>query len=262
MSIDAPPVNRTAVALERASGFDRLVLLPPPGKPPTLDHATLAEMGALLARLEQNPPRLLVVESASEKTFCAGANLDVLRETDESSIVPWVEAGHRTLARLEDLCCPVVAKVDGYALGGGLELALAADMVYATVNASFGLTEARLGFVPGWGGSLRLPERVGPARAKRMFFQSAIVSADEAARIGLADFVGTPGEVDSAVHDLAGTLAALSAAAIAGFKRILGEARHAAREANLRAETVASVACLREADTKARIHAFLSRKKK
>jgi enoyl-CoA hydratase len=166
----------------------------PPGKPPVLDADVLASFEETVEAIDrdireirEDAPRCVVLQSNSPKFFCVGANLNVLKTMTEDNFGNWFELGHRVFALLENLPVPVVAKVGGYALGGGLELAMAADVIVAGESARLGLTEARLGFVPGWGGIFRLAERVGPSRAKRMFFSSEMVDACAAIDVGLVD---------------------------------------------------------------------------
>jgi enoyl-CoA hydratase len=141
------------------------------GKPPTLDHAALDRLDAALAEVEAkaNSIRLLFVCSAAPKYFCVGADLTALKLVSTETIGAWIDHGHRTFNRLADLPMPVVARIEGYALGGGLELALACDLIFAGETAQLGQTEAKLGFVAGWGGSWRLPRRVGVARPRNCF---------------------------------------------------------------------------------------------
>ena len=253
--------SSTRVDLVRMGAAARLRLIPPEGKPPTLDPTVLDALDEALARVEADPPRLLVVESASAKYFCVGANLHALRETTEASIVPWVRCGHQVVNRLEDLPCPTVARVTGFALGGGLELALGCDLIFATPEARFGLPEATLGFIPGWGGCRRLAERIGTAPAKRWFFSAAVMDGVAARDAGLADFAGTEAEVDAELNRFGEAVEACSAPALAAFKRILGDEQREARVRNLEAEAAASPDCVRNPDTRRRLDAFFAAKR-
>ncbi|MEI6465974.1 MAG: enoyl-CoA hydratase/isomerase family protein, partial [Verrucomicrobiota bacterium] len=171
-----------------------ITMHPPEGKPPTLDPDVITALDQVLAEIEARANELnaVVLQSASPKFFCAGANVKVLETIDRDSIGPWVERGHRLMNRLEALPVPVVARVEGYAMGGGLELAMACDLIFASANAKFAQSETKLGFVTGWGGSYRLVRRVGLARAKELIFSGRLFAADEAVRLGVADWQGTP----------------------------------------------------------------------
>lgn len=238
-----------------------LTFIAPSGKPPAIDQAVLSQLTTAINELRKSRPRLLVINSRSEKYFCVGANLNILKGIDSESIVPWVRQGHAVLNQLEDLPFPVIAHVSGYALGGGLELAMAADLIFASSNAVFGQTEAGLGFIPGWGGCFRFPERVGHARAKRYFYTSELIDAATAAEIGLVDFVGEPSGVAAALAELQEKILANSAYAIETFKRIVNDQRKTARDAHAEIEAQASRGCLEGPSTQERLKAFFERKR-
>ena len=245
------------------SSFDgplcTITLQPPEGKPPTLDHDVIAALDAVLTDLETRAGalRAVVIRSGSPKVFCAGANLRVMETIDERTIVPWVERGHRLMNRLEALPLPVIARVEGHAMGGGLELALACDLIFASSAARFAQSEARLGLITGWGGSFRLVRRVGLARAKDLALSGRVIDAAEAARIGLADWHGTPEELDRHLAAWVAEVAANGAVAVREVKRLLAAcANQPADPAAL--ESAASVVCLRDGDAAARIREFLA----
>lgn len=234
-----------------------------PRHPPTLDRSTLDRLDEACAELEKRAAtlRLLWVRSASPKFFCVGADINALATIDAETIVPWVQRGHEVFNRLERLPLPVVARIEGFALGGGLELAMACDLIFAADAAQFGQTEARLGFVAGWGGSYRLPRRVGMAKAKELFFTSRLLSAAEAAAIGLVEFAGSPEALEQHCARFAADLAATSATSAAGHKRLVARAAEIPLAAASALEATASVDCLSAPDTRQRLTDFLSRKK-
>lgn len=254
----------TRIELEIADDVATLWLRPPTEtKPPTLDGAVLADLERTISQVQagaqRGEVRLLWVRSRSPKFFCAGANLAMLRTVTAETIETWVREGHRVLAQLEDLPVPVVARVEGYALGGGLELALACDLVFSGHTAQFGQTEAKLGFVAGWGGSWRLPRRVGLARAKELFFTGRLVAAEEAARLGLVDFCGDAAALEAHAAQFAAAVRAGSAVSHAGHKHLLRQAAGWTREESASGEAAASAGCLRSGDTQARLRAFFAR---
>src|SRR5437016_2145312 len=129
--------------------------------------------------------RAIVLTGAGEKAFVAGADI-----AEMAPMTPWAarefsELGHVATALLEDLPCATIAAVNGYALGGGCELAVACDMIYASENARFGQPEVNLGVTPGFGGSQRLVRLVGKLRAKEMIFTGDMIDARKALEIGL-----------------------------------------------------------------------------
>ncbi len=259
---------QTTIELRKAETFWELTLVALGNKPPTLDYQVISAFGVALDEIEaavsggeEVAPNCLIIKSTSERCFCAGANIDVLDTLSEDTMAEWVAMGHKALNRLEDLPIPVLAKVQGYALGGGLELALACDLIVCDETAKLGLTEANMGFVPGWGGSYRLPRRVGVSSAKRMFYSAEIVDADSALRLGLVDAVIAPDELVEWLEGFSNNVASKSQVGIRGFKTILNEQDRAAREANLLTEIEQSLICIKNADTKRRIKEFLDKRK-
>ena len=258
----------TSLKLTQQGSYWDLTLIAAGTKPPTIDFDVLDEFESALEQIEsaidsgsEEAPRCLFLSSSSVRCFCAGANIKILETLSTQTMSEWVKRGHAVLNRLEDLPIPVVAKVQGYALGGGLELALAADLIACDHSAQLGLTEANIGFVPGWGGTFRLPRRVGPATAKRMFFGAERVTADVALTMGLVDYVIEATAWDDWSSNFASALAEKSEVGIRGFKSILDGRDRADRDASLTAEIGHSLACIAAPDTQRRIHEFLNRKK-
>jgi enoyl-CoA hydratase len=259
-------VKTTTIETSTAGTRRVITLVPAEGKPPVLDPEVLASLEEAVLKIEDEvrrggaeAPRSVVLQSASSKYFCVGANLNVLKSLNEENFGDWLELGHRVFSRIEALPVPVVAKVGGYALGGGLELAMAADVIVASQSARLGLTEARLGFVPGWGGVFRLAERVGRSRAKQLYFAGEIIDGSKAAALGVVDRVTSDDTLDSAVEEWTDAVAENNTTAIAAFKRILDDERGAARDRVDAAEVVSSIDCIRDPDTKERIERFLSK---
>src|SRR5437764_7380357 len=129
--------------------------------------------------------RALLITGAGTKAFCAGADVKELRGRDPAAHQRSVERGQAIFSKLDLLPIPSVAVVNGYAFGGGLELALAATFRLATANAKLGFPEIKLGMIPGYGGTQRLPRVIGEARALEMILTGRTVEAEEAQRIGL-----------------------------------------------------------------------------
>ena len=255
-------MNRTAINYIEESGVGTILLTPPEGKPPTLDGEVLAELERCIEQALEAAPRVVCVRSASERFFCVGANINVLKETNEETIVPWVERGHRVLNQLEDLPMPVVAVVEGYAMGGGLELGMACDLIFALDTARFAQSEAGLGFIPGWGGTRRLAGRIGTSKAKYYYYSGKMIDAPKAAEIGLVDFVGSAAELEFELAEFSDSVISNNRNALEQFKRILNEQERAARDENAKVEALRSVSCLQDPDAQQRLHDFLSKKGK
>lgn len=230
------------------------------GKPPTLDLDVLKALQQRLSKIADRVDGLRAVILCSDSTryFVVGADINALESLDTDSIVPWIQCGHAVFDQLEDLPLPTVARIDGYALGGGLELAMACDLIVATEDARFGQPEAKLGFVAGWGGTRRLPGRIGCSRAKELLYTGRIVDAPEALELGLIDFMGDVAAVDAYLSDLLRGIRSCSSLAIAETKRLVNRSHAMDREANCHEETAASVRCISLPDTIARVRAFLA----
>jgi enoyl-CoA hydratase len=253
-------MNKTAINYVEESGVGTILLTPPEGKPPTLDGEVLNELERCIEQAREAAPRVVCVRSASDRFFCVGANINVLKETNEETIVPWVEQGHRVLNRLEDLPVPVVAVVEGYAMGGGLELAMACDLIFASDTARLAQSEAGLGFIPGWGGTRRLTGRIGTSKAKYYYYSGKMLDAPKAAEIGLVDFVGSAAELELELGEFSDSVISNNRNALEQFKSILNEQERAARDENAKVEALRSVSCLQDPDTQQRLHDFLSKK--
>lgn len=231
------------------------------GKPTTLDLQVLDELDACLDEIAavMDTLRAITVQSAFPKYFVVGANIDALQTLNAETIVPWVQRGHAVFNRLARLPLPVVAKVEGYALGGGLELAVACDFIAATESAKFGQPEAKLGVVAGWGGSYRLPRRIGVAKAKELFFTGRVIDAGTARDIGLVDFVG---DVDAYLDALLADIRACGRVAVSAMKHLIDKSMDGAIEQNCLDEAVASSRVMADADTQARVASYLESRKK
>ena len=150
-----------------------------------LSFAVIEELAGCLAEVARSDARALLVTGAGEKAFCAGADIKELRGRGLMMQKRSAERGQAVFAMVEALPMPSIAVINGYAFGGGLELALACTFRLATRNAKLGLPEIKLGLVPGYGGTQRLPRIVGEARALEMILTGRAVEAEEAERIGL-----------------------------------------------------------------------------
>ena len=163
-----------------------------------LNSAVLNALSAQLDALEREPGlRGVLITGAGDKAFVAGADITEMRELNAAQARDFAQRGLATLKRLERLPVPVVALVNGFCLGGGCELALACDWAVASDNAIFGQPEVALGVIPGFGGTQRLPRRVGPAMALDLVTTGRKIDAQEALRIGLVNQVMPQAELDA-----------------------------------------------------------------
>ena len=171
--------------------------------------------------------RALVVTGAG-RAFAAGADISQMRDLSATEARAFSRLGHETFAALEALEIPTIAAVNGFALGGGCELALSCDWIYAAQKARFGQPEVKLGLIPGFGGTSRLARRVGPAWAKELNLGGQPIDAETAQRIGLANRVFEDGDAAVAAAVAAGeAVAGNGPLAVARAKRVMLEGQDA-----------------------------------
>lgn len=176
-----------------------------------LNTEVLKEIDSVLTEIEQTRTlRCLIVTGSGEKAFVAGADIKEMNGIDSTQAQVFAERGQSVFLKLESLYCPVIAAVNGFALGGGLELALACDFIIASQNAKLGLPECTLGLIPGFGGTVRLARRVGPALAKQWTCTGGMITSEEALRTQLVNAVHEPANLMSEVMKLAESMSARS----------------------------------------------------
>lgn len=186
-----------------------------PDKLNALNGQTISELEDVFNSIKNNPEVYVVVITGSgEKAFVAGADIAELNKLDVISAKEFSDKGNRVYRAIERLDKPVIAAVNGFALGGGCELALACHIRIASENAKFGQPEVNLGIIPGYGGTQRLARVINSARALEMILTGDMVSADEAFRIGLANKVYPQNELLSKTLEFADKIAAKGQQAI------------------------------------------------
>jgi enoyl-CoA hydratase/carnithine racemase len=188
-----------------------------------LDPQMLAELEAAIVQAERSAEvRVILLETANEKAFCAGADIFVWTALSPLSMwSEWVRRGHRVFDRIERARQPVICAIQGFAYGGGLELALACDLRVAANSARFAMPEVKLADVPGWGGTDRLPRLIGSARAKQMIFTGEPITAEVAERWGLVNEVVPAAALRERVRALAGQIAANAPVAVQTAKQLI-----------------------------------------
>ena len=185
-----------------------------------LNLETIQELrSALQAVATDDSVRAVVLTGAGEKAFIAGADIKYMSTLTVLEARAWGALGHACASLLESMPKPTIAAINGFALGGGCEMALGCDIRYASTKAKLGQPEINLGILPGWGGSQRLPRVVGLGIAKELIFTGRMVDAAEAARIGLVNAVFEPEELLPKTLELAQQLAGKSPSAMAFAKQ-------------------------------------------
>lgn len=220
-----------------------------------LSGAVLAELADAASELEHDLPRAVVV-TGGDRIFAAGADIAEFEERP----VGWetARAFHRALGAIAALPRVVIAAIEGYALGGGLELALACDLRVASSSAKLGLPEISLGLIPGGGGTQRLPRLVGLAVAKRLVLTGEPLTAAEALGVGLVDRVVDPGEATEAARAWARRFAAGPLAALAFAKVALAQGTQGSLEQGLALEQALFAQVFTTEDARIGVRSFLA----
>jgi len=224
-----------------------------------LDGPTVAEIHAALDVVEGDASlRVLVVTGAGDKVFVAGADVRTLLARSNRDVL---EAGNnRLFARLERVAIPTIAAINGFALGGGLELALACDLRVAADTAKLGLPETGLGIIPGAGGTTRLPRIVGLGVAKEMVLLGTIHDAGTALRLGLVNRVVPAAKLRDEVRDIAGKLCRRAPVALRLGKMAVNASLSAPADFGAQFEIVAQTVLNSTGDIKEGMTAFLEKR--
>jgi enoyl-CoA hydratase/carnithine racemase len=242
-------------------GSVRIVTIDGEARMNVLSRALVAELSAEANRAAGDAAiRAVVLTGSGSRAFCAGANLKERRGWTDDDVRGWLVELHASLREVERCPKPWIAAVNGLALGGGCELALACDLRVLDPAAQMGLTETRIGIIPGGGGTARLPRLVGLGRARDMILTARRVPADEALRIGLADRVSAPGGSVAAAVELGNEMAANAPLSIAAAKAALADAWDLPLDEALARERTHYETVLRSADRLEGLQAFAEKR--
>jgi enoyl-CoA hydratase len=168
-----------------------------------LNDDLLNELGRAASIIREDSSIDVLIITGEGKAFVAGADISAMKDLDSERGRKWGEMGSSVFRKIELLDIPVIAAVNGFALGGGCELAMCCDIRIASENAKFGQPEVSLGITPGYSGCVRLPRIVGPGKAKELIFTGDVITAVEAEKIGLVNKVVSPDELMTAAKSLA-----------------------------------------------------------
>ncbi len=227
-----------------------------------LDRKTVDELEqAIAAVAASSSVRAVILTGSGEKSFVAGADITEFNALAPEQARAYSAKGHRVLDSIGLLDVPVIAAVNGFALGGGLEVALACDFIYASDNARLGLVEANLGIIPGFGGVARLARRVGRAMASELIFSAGQVKADEALRIGLVNKVVPLAELLTSATTIAEAMASKGPLAVGAVKRLLREGENVDLRVANSLEATAFGLVFATDDRKVGVDAFLAKQK-
>ncbi len=224
--------------------------------------ATLTELRDRLRELRDDPDvRVVVLTGAGDRAFAAGADIKYMSRLSPDEAKEWGELGQEVGGLLETGPQPSIAAVNGFALGGGCELALACDLRYAASTAKLGQPEVNLGIIPGWGGTQRLARVCGTGVAKDLILTGRTVDAEEALRIHLVTAVFAPGELIEKTMETARLLAAKGPLALAAAKAAVDQALQGEHGANLQSEADRFGDLFASEDTKEGLTAFVEKRK-
>ncbi len=215
-------------------GVEILVLRHPPVN--ALSTALLEELGSRLTEVDNDPTARCVILTGDGQYFSAGADLKEIATLGLDDAPAIVARGHALYDRIERFRRPVIAAINGLALGGGLELVLACDLRIAGESAKLGAPEVVYGLMPAYGGTQRLPRLIGPAKARELVFTGNLLSAAEALRIGLVNKTVPAGQELRAARDMAHTIASRAPKAVAGAKHAMLEGRDRSLQEGLQIE--------------------------
>ncbi len=188
-----------------------------------LNVETLEALLEAIAEAEDEGARVLVLTGAGDDAFIAGADIKYMKDLDQDEAMAWGALGHEVADALESFDGVSIAAVNGYAFGGGCEMAIACDLRVASESALIGNTEIDLGIIPGWGATQRLPQLVGDELARRLIFLGTRLDAEAAEKAGLVGEVVSDEELDEHVEELAQELAAQPAMALRAAKRSMNQ---------------------------------------
>lgn len=234
-------------------------------RPDVRNALNLETVSELLARLEDaekgEAVRVVVFTGAGDRAFCSGLDLNIIRGVSPVKGTETARLGQYLCSRVEAIGKPVIAAINGYALGGGLELAMACDIRIASESAQVGQTELNVGLIPGWGGTQRLPRCVGKAIAKEMIFTGKRIDAKTAERYGLINMVVPVDQFMAKVKELAAQIAEKAPTAVRFCKSLVNSSTDTHPEAGMWQEAEAFGLVASTEDFSEGVAAFLEKRK-
>ena len=226
-----------------------------------LNVATVTELGQVFSEIQKDEStRTVILTGAGEKAFVAGADISELADLDEASGKEFARSGQAVFDQIENLGKPVIACVNGFALGGGCELAMACTMRLASENAKFGQPEVKLGIIPGYGGTQRLPRLVGKGMALQLLLTGEIITAQEALRMGLVNEVTSSADLISRAEAIAQKILANGPVAVQRVLEAANRGLDMTLAEGLQIEADLFATCCTTADKKEGTTAFLEKR--
>ena len=226
-----------------------------------LNKETMDELCELLTEIKNDPSIKVVILTGAEKSFVAGADIKEMLPMTAAEAQAWGRLGQTVFNMFENLPQPVIAAVNGFALGGGCELAMSCDIRIASDKAKFGQPEVTLGITPGFAGTQRLPRLVGKGRAKQLLYTGDVIDAQEAYRIGLVNVVTPAEELMATVRAMAQKIQSRAAVAVQLCKAAVNEGLDTDLETGTAYEAEVFGLCFATADQKEGMAAFTEKRK-
>ena len=243
----------------RDEGAVRFLTINRPAQLNALNSSVLAELAIEIERVQhERRVRCVVIAGAGERAFSAGADLDEIRGLSVEDAHDFIRGGHRAIGAVERSGVPVIAAVDGFALGGGFELVLACHVVISSERSQFGLPEARIGCIPGFGGTQRLGRSIGKPAAYHLMLTGSRIAADRAWEMGLLSV--PPVAVDDFDREVNETASLIASGSRGGLENILEAARQSFAPAALGHEAVLAAKAIASADGQEGITSFAERR--
>lgn len=246
--------------IEEAREGVYLLTINKPASLNALDTAVLGELAAVVEDLRTNESVKVLVLTGEGRAFVAGADISEMVSKNPIDGLEFGRLGASVFRAIEQLPFPVIAAVNGFALGGGCELAMACDIRLASAKAKFGQPETGLGITPGFSGTQRLPRLVGPAKAKELIYTGEIIKADEALRIGLVNGVTEPEALIDEALAMAEKIALQPRQAVALAKKAIDAGMQTDIDTAIGIENNLFALCFSTEEQKQRMTAFLNKK--
>jgi 3-hydroxypropionyl-coenzyme A dehydratase len=237
-----------------------LITINRPDKLNAMNLAVMNELFTVLERIENDSSKVILITGAGNRAFCAGADIEYMSKIGSIEAEKYALRGHEVLNKIESIEKPVIAAINGYALGGGCELALACDLRFASSNAQLGQPEVVIGICPGWGGTQRLLRIIGPARAKDLIFTGRKISAEEALSMGLVNKIIPAEKLIAEAKVYAKNISKNSSFAIGKAKMLVNRGNDANLDTGLKLEIYSWSLCFSTKDREERMKAFVERK--
>lgn len=219
----------------------------------------LEELEEKLDSLKESKSRAIII-TGEGKSFVAGADISEMKDMSPVEAEEFSRKGHRVFTKIENFPKPIIAAINGFTLGGGLEIAMSCDILIASEKAKFGQPEVGLGLIPGFGGTQRLTRIVGPKKAKELIFTAEKISADQAYEINLINKVVKPDDLMEECEKTANAISKNAPLAVKHAKKAINEGSDIKIEEGLKIETEEFRECFKTEDVKEGLNAFMNKK--